>query len=60
MVYVSEGGHISVYTSEGQLETLFGRGGRDPGQFNGASGLAVDSSGALYVCDTFNYRIQVF
>ena len=34
--------------------------GEDPGEFDNPRGLAVDSAGVLYVCDTNNNRIQVF
>ena len=37
---------ICLFTSEGQFVTSFGRGLKDP------RGLAVDSSGVLYVCDS--------
>ena len=34
--------------------------GAGPGQFNRPSGVAVDSSGRIYVADTGNHRVQVF
>lgn len=47
-VYVSEynNSHISVFTSEGEIMTSFGK-----GQLSRPRGLAVDSSGIVYVCD---------
>jgi sugar lactone lactonase YvrE len=34
--------------------------GADAGQFDVPHGLALDSRGFLYVCDTMNDRIQKF
>ena len=63
LVYVSEGGNhrVSVFTSEGGFVTSFGRQGSGPGQFDRPRGLAVDSSGVVYVCDhKNNYCVQIF
>ncbi len=38
----------------------WGSHGTDNGQFNLPLGIAVDSSGNVYVADTGNYRIQKF
>ena len=32
----------------------------DPGRFNGPYGICVDDSGAVYVADVGNRRVQVF
>ena len=65
VVYVSEGYpncRISVFTSKGQFVISFGQEGSEPGEFNdpGPHGIAVDSNGLVYVCDSSNSRIQVF
>ena len=71
LVYVSEGGtlvshftgwsvRVSVFTSEGQFVMSFGRRGQGPGEFRHPRGLAVDSSGVVYVCDSSNSRVQMF
>ena len=61
-LYVSEEGNnrVSVFTSEGQLVTSFGRRGKGPGEFDDPRGLAVDNSGVVYVCDSGNNRVQLF
>ena len=64
-MYVSEGYpncRISVFTSKGQFVISFGQEGSEPGEFNdpGPHGIAVDSNGLVYVCDSSNSRIQVF
>ena len=61
MSAIGVGNHrVSVFTSEGHFLTSFGGRGEGPGEFNFPCGLAVDSSGFVYVCDSFNNRIQVF
>ena len=61
LVYVSdESGRVSVFTSEGQLVKEFGKKGDGPGEFKGLRGLAVDSTGVVFVCDRENNHIQLF
>ena len=60
MVYVGEEHCVSVFNSEGHFVTSFGRGGGWPGAFWFPRGLAVDSSGVVYVCDQNNKRVQIF
>jgi DNA-binding beta-propeller fold protein YncE len=38
----------------------WGTSGSDTGQFNGPSGMCIDDSGYIYVCDRWNNRIQKF
>ncbi len=61
-VYVIEweNHRVSVFTLEGQFVTSFGSNGKGPGQFNHPAGLAVDSSGVVYVCDNWNDHVQLF
>ena len=60
LVYVSEreNNRISVFTLEGKFVKSFGKRGKEPGEFDELKGLAVDSSGALFVCDCFNDRVN--
>ena len=50
MVYVSESHNrrVSIFTSDGQFVTSFGRNGRGPGEFVMTHGLAVDDCGVVY------------
>ena len=61
MVYVSDwNNRVSVFTSGGQFVTSFGMTGEGVGEFNYPLGVAVDSSGVVYVCDHVNNRVQLF
>ena len=66
-IYVTEMGEhkeehhrVSVFTSKGLFVTSFGQWGKTPGQFRHPQGLAVDNSGVVYVCDSYNQRVQLF
>ena len=51
---------VMVYTLGGQLVHEFGGSGSDPGRFSVPIGMCVDDSGAVYVADYRNKRVQVF
>ena len=51
---------VMVYMLGGQLVHDFGWRGSHLGRFNGPYGICVDHSGAVYVADCFNTRVQVF
>ena len=51
---------VMVYTLGGQLVHVFGGKGSDPGRFDIPFGICVDDSGAVYVADFGNRRVQVF
>ena len=54
---VSRSNHrVSVFTSEGQFVTSFGRRGQGPGEFNYPCGITVDNSGVVYVCDCRQFK----
>ena len=44
----------------GELKYTFGEKGETPGKFKSPFGIAVDSSGTVYIADRQNRRIQVF
>ena len=63
-VYVVEsefGNHrVSVFYTSGAFITSFGSEGSGEGELNHPNGITIDQDGFLYVCDCWNYRIQVF
>ena len=54
------GNRICVYTQQGEFVNAFGGFGSQPGKVKFANGIAVDSDGNIFVCDTANHRIQKF
>jgi DNA-binding beta-propeller fold protein YncE len=62
VVYVSDfrGNRVERFGLQGSYLTQWGGLGTAHGQFSGASGLAVDPAGNIYVGDQANGRIQVF
>ena len=51
---------VMVYMFGGQLVPDFGARGSDPGRFDGPYGICVNDSGAVYIADICNSRVQVF
>ena len=51
---------LRVFSHIGELLYNFGESGTGPGQFNGVSGIWVDSGHCLYVVDSKNKRVQLF
>src|SRR5262249_31331357 len=62
-IYVADGfgnSRIAKFDRHGKFVKSWGSKGSDPGQFDTAHGLAIDTQGNVYVADTGNKRIQVF
>ena len=51
---------VMIYTIGGYLIHVFGEHGSGLGQFDGPTGVSVDSDGLIYIADNGNNRIQVF
>ena len=61
LVISSEASHtVRVYPLGGGSYHEFGWHGSDRGRFNRPCGICVDDSGAVYVADSGNNRVQVF
>jgi len=61
-LYVSDTKNHIIRTFDKDGKSLFtiGKKGRDDGELNGPSYLALDRNGRLYVVDTVNNRVQIF
>ena len=60
-VYVTgDNDQVLIFTSTGTFRTHWGTPGTGDGQFDSPLGIAVSSTGAVYVVDTYNHRIQAF
>jgi hypothetical protein len=54
-------GRVQVFDSAGQyLTTLGGQWGTDSGEMRNPLGVALDSSGNVYVSDECNYRVEMY
>jgi DNA-binding beta-propeller fold protein YncE len=61
-IYVADAGNkrIAKFDADGKYVSEWGGGGKDPGKFATAHGLAIDSQDRIYVADRGNKRVQVF
>ncbi|MBI3980839.1 SMP-30/gluconolactonase/LRE family protein [Candidatus Microgenomates bacterium] len=61
-VYLSDTAHHQIvrYSLDGSKVKRWGSLGNKHGQFKYPKGIAVDSTGKVYVADTFNGRIEIF
>jgi hypothetical protein len=62
-LYISDGygnARVHRFSAGGKHLSSWGQPGSGPGEFNLPHGIAVDSSGRVYVCDRENSRIQIF
>ena len=51
---------VLIYDTNGTQLYSFGTRGSGEGEFNGPTGITVDTSGNVYVCDSGNNRIVVY
>ena len=51
---------MQVSTATGEILARWGQQGHGPNEFDWAHGIAVDSTGAVYVADTYGQRLQKF
>lgn len=51
---------VAVFGLDGKFISSFGQRGREAGDFNFPTHLAVDGRQQIYVTDSLNYRVQVF
>ena len=59
LVVISDEDGLKHFTMEGKHITVVGKPGSSPMEFNYPSGMALSQDGKVYVCDTFNQRIQI-
>jgi DNA-binding beta-propeller fold protein YncE len=63
-LYLADGKNERIYVMDRQsleILTMFGDGGRQPGQFFGVHSIAVDSKGNIYTTETYEgKRLQKF
>ena len=61
-VYVSnyDGHNVSVFTTAGHYVTSFGQKGQAEGEFQYPRGICIDQHAIVYVCDSWNMRVQCF
>ena len=61
-IYITDtiNNHVLIYDTNGTQLHSFGTRGSGEGEFNSPTGLTVDTSGNVYVCDRDNNRIVVY
>jgi DNA-binding beta-propeller fold protein YncE len=61
-IYMADGvnNRVVKLNMEGRVVGVLGRSGKGPGEFDLAHGIAVDSTGAIYVSEIRNRRVQKF
>ena len=61
-IYITDtiNSRVLIYDTNGTQLYSFGTEGRREGEFNRPRGITVDTSGNVYVCDSWNNRIVVY
>ena len=61
-IYITDthNNHVLIYDTNGTQLHSFGTRGSGEREFNGPRGITVDTSGNVYVCDSWNSRIVVY
>jgi len=52
--------NVIVFTADGKIRQQFGSRGRDEGQFQSMTGIAIDGDGTIYVSDAQALAVQLF
>src|SRR5207302_637116 len=58
LVSDSNNGRVQKFAGAGGFLAVFGKTGRNQGEFSEPNGIAVDSKDNLYVADVTNHRVQ--
>lgn len=59
LILITDEDGLKHFTMEGKHITQIGKMGSGPLEFNFPSGLANSPDGKIYICDTFNKRLQI-
>jgi len=61
LVFITNTKHhvVSVFDTDGRFIKNLGARGKEPGEFNFPTQIAIDSIGRLYVVDSGNFRVQI-
>jgi len=59
-LYLATYGHVMIYDLKGRELAKWGRKGRNQGDLDSPTGIAVNKNGDVFVSDTFNLRLQAF
>jgi len=50
---------VQIFDKKGDLLLVIGKEGTGSGQFSLPSGIFIDGSDRVWICDTYNKRVQV-